>query len=111
MDCWCANSTYSRHSRWLAETLGSLGAVLHVGLASLGLSAALLAHPKAYDLIRWAGGAYLLWLAWAAWHAPAPSAGTAQIARAQRQPASPAAWAIGAADTEATAPPADIAVL
>ena len=41
----------------------------------------------------------------------ATSAGTAQIPRAQRQPASPAARAIGAADTEATAPPTDIAVL
>ena len=57
----------------------ALGAVLHVGLASFGLSAALLAHPNAYDAIRWAGGAYLLWLAWAAWHAPAPQAGVAAI--------------------------------
>lgn len=53
----------------------ALGSVLHVALAVLGLSAALLALPHAGAAIRWAGAAYLAWLAWGAWHAPAPRLG------------------------------------
>ena len=53
----------------------ALGSVLHVGLAVLGLSAAILALPHAETAIRWAGAAYLAWLAWGAWHAPAPQPG------------------------------------
>lgn len=50
----------------------ALGSVVHVALATVGISAAILAVPHAYDVIRWAGAAYLLWLAWAAWKAAAP---------------------------------------
>lgn len=50
----------------------ALGSVVHVGLATVGISAAILAVPHAYDIIRWAGAIYLLWLAWAAWTAPPP---------------------------------------
>ena len=40
------------------------GLVVHVLAAALGLSAVLVALPVAYDALRWAGAAYLLWLAW-----------------------------------------------
>lgn len=50
----------------------ALGSVVHVALATVGISAAILAAPHAYDIIRWAGAIYLLWLAWAAWTAPPP---------------------------------------
>jgi len=40
------------------------GFVFHIVAASLGLSAVLVAVPAAYDALRWAGAAYLLWLAW-----------------------------------------------
>jgi threonine/homoserine/homoserine lactone efflux protein len=40
------------------------GFVFHILAASLGLSAVFLAVPVAYDALRWAGAAYLLWLAW-----------------------------------------------
>jgi threonine/homoserine/homoserine lactone efflux protein len=50
----------------------ALGSVVHVALATVGISAAILAVPHAYDIIRWAGAIYLLWLAWAAWTAPPP---------------------------------------
>lgn len=50
----------------------ALGSGVHVGLATVGISAAILAVPHAYDIIRWAGAIYLLWLAWAAWTAPPP---------------------------------------
>jgi len=36
------------------------GCLVHVLLAALGLSALLLALPHAYDLVRWAGAAYLV---------------------------------------------------
>jgi threonine/homoserine/homoserine lactone efflux protein len=36
------------------------GCLVHVLLAALGLSAILLAQPRAYDLVRWAGALYLV---------------------------------------------------
>ena len=36
---------------------------MHTVVAGLGLGALLAAHPLAFDAIRWAGVAYLLWLA------------------------------------------------
>ncbi len=41
-----------------------LGFVVHVLAAALGLSAVFLVVPVAYDALRYAGAAYLLWLAW-----------------------------------------------
>ncbi|WP_225785310.1 LysE family translocator [Xenophilus sp. Marseille-Q4582] len=43
-----------------------LGFVVHLLAAALGLTALLLAVPFAFDAIRLAGAAYLLWLAWQA---------------------------------------------
>jgi threonine/homoserine/homoserine lactone efflux protein len=40
------------------------GFVFHIVAAALGLSAVFVAVPVAYDAVRWAGAAYLLWLAW-----------------------------------------------
>jgi threonine/homoserine/homoserine lactone efflux protein len=42
----------------------SLGLCFHVLAAALGLSAIFLTVPLLYDLVRYAGAAYLLWLAW-----------------------------------------------
>jgi len=44
----------------------SFGFLFHVLAAALGLSAIFLAVPLLYDLLRYAGAAYLLWLAWSA---------------------------------------------
>jgi threonine/homoserine/homoserine lactone efflux protein len=44
----------------------SLGFFFHVLAAALGLSAIFVAVPLLYDVVRYAGAAYLLWLAWAA---------------------------------------------
>lgn len=44
----------------------SLGGMVHVTLAGLGLGAAVAAVPWLFDVIRWIGVAYLLWLAWGA---------------------------------------------
>lgn len=40
------------------------GFVVHILAASLGLSAVFLAVPVAYDVLRWAGAGYLVYLAW-----------------------------------------------
>ena len=47
------------------------GFVVHILAAALGLSAVFAAVPVAYDALRWAGAAYLLWLAWDSVRAPA----------------------------------------
>lgn len=52
----------------MAAALGiNLGIVVHIAMAAAGVSALLIASPLAYDVIRYAGAAYLLWLAWQAW--------------------------------------------
>lgn len=43
-----------------------LGFVVHLAAAALGLTALLMAVPLAFDAIKLAGAAYLLWLAWSA---------------------------------------------
>ncbi len=49
----------------MAANLGiALGGMVHVLLAGLGLGALMAAHPGLFDLVRWGGVAYLLWLAW-----------------------------------------------
>jgi threonine/homoserine/homoserine lactone efflux protein len=40
------------------------GFVVHILAAAVGLSAVFLAVPVAYDAVRWAGAAYLVYLAW-----------------------------------------------
>ena len=47
------------------------GFVVHILAAALGVSAVFVAVPVAYDALRWAGAAYLLWLAWDAVRTPA----------------------------------------
>lgn len=56
----------------IAAGLGvAAGCLWHVGLAAGGVAALLQAHPAAFDALRYAGAAYLLWLAIKAWRAPA----------------------------------------
>ncbi|RIA35016.1 threonine/homoserine/homoserine lactone efflux protein [Ectopseudomonas oleovorans] len=43
-----------------------LGFLVHMFAAALGITALFLAIPIAYDLLKWAGAAYLLYLAWQA---------------------------------------------
>lgn len=45
----------------------ALGLMTYGVLAALGLAAVIDNSPLLYDLLRWAGVAYLLWLAWEAW--------------------------------------------
>lgn len=42
------------------------GFLVHMLAAAIGLTALFLAIPLAYELLKWAGAVYLLWLAWQA---------------------------------------------
>jgi threonine/homoserine/homoserine lactone efflux protein len=57
-----------------------VGTYCHALAAALGLSQLFLVVPVAYDVVRYAGAAYLLYLAWQAFRSPrlvpAPAAGT-----------------------------------
>jgi threonine/homoserine/homoserine lactone efflux protein len=56
----------------LAAALGiTLADVLMTVMVSAGLGALVMSWAPAFDLIRWAGACYLLWLAWQALKAPA----------------------------------------
>ncbi|MBM3107667.1 LysE family translocator [Pseudomonas sp. P66] len=42
------------------------GFLVHMTAAAVGLTALFMAVPMGYDLLKWAGAAYLLWMAWQA---------------------------------------------
>jgi threonine/homoserine/homoserine lactone efflux protein len=50
----------------------TLGIVPHLAAAMLGLAALLHASALAFDLFKYAGVAYLLWMAWSAWRERGP---------------------------------------
>lgn len=55
----------------IAASLGiAAGGFIHVFAAALGLAALLAAHPGAFEVLRWAGVAYLVWLAVQALRSP-----------------------------------------
>ena len=67
----------------MAAGMGTtLGIAVHVLAAAAGISALLIAHPAAYDAIRYLGAAYLVWLAIQTWR----SAGDLQPSRASASP-------------------------
>jgi len=48
----------------IAAALGvSMGGMVHTTIAGLGLGAVMATHPGLFNVIRWAGVGYLLWLA------------------------------------------------
>ena len=53
----------------------SLGSLFHSVLAVVGVAALIATNPLAFDLLRWAGAAYLVYLAIQAWRAPPPQPG------------------------------------
>ena len=52
----------------------ALGGMVHVTLAGLGLGAVVAALPWAFDVIRWIGVGYLLWLAVQTWRSSGAAA-------------------------------------
>ncbi|NNK77950.1 MAG: LysE family translocator [Litoreibacter sp.] len=66
----------------------SLGVLVHVALAAVGLAVILRTYPAAYDTVRYAGAAYLAYLAVVSWRAksgPEARRGRASVARAFRR--------------------------
>ncbi|WHZ34616.1 MULTISPECIES: LysE family translocator [unclassified Sagittula] len=71
---------------WAASAGVAAGGMVHVLLAGLGLGALVAAVPGAFDAIRWAGAAYLVYIAWKTWRTPltgvdAPPLAPARAAR------------------------------
>lgn len=57
----------------IAASLGiAAGVLIHTITAAAGLAALLATHPQAFEVIRWAGVAYLVWLAVQAFAGPSP---------------------------------------
>jgi len=78
----------------IAASLGiATGSLIHTLLGAFGLAALIAAHPAAFEAIRWAGVAYLVWLGIAAFRA-APIA--ARVATGQQRRSAYAAWRDGA---------------
>ena len=63
---YCVSRTLSQGRGAGLLSLGGvlLGFLVHLMAATLGLTALLLAVPMAFDGIKYAGAACLLWLAW-----------------------------------------------
>ena len=63
-----------------------VGFLVHVCAAAIGLTAVFMTVPLAYELLKWAGAAYLLWLAFGmlrdAWRGRAPETVVAKVAPA-----------------------------
>jgi threonine/homoserine/homoserine lactone efflux protein len=69
----------------LAAVAGIAAGLLVVGIAAaLGLAALIDTLPLAYEVLRWAGVAYLFWLAWEGWRGSETSAAEANAVWARR---------------------------
>ena len=58
---------HGRRAGFAAVVGIALGLFIAGAVAALGLAALIDALPAAYEVLRWAGTAYLLWLAWEGW--------------------------------------------
>jgi threonine/homoserine/homoserine lactone efflux protein len=63
MLCLAQGMRSGRSSAWAASAGVSAGSMVHVTIAGLGLGAVVAAFPWAFEVIRWFGVAYLLYLA------------------------------------------------
>lgn len=62
MLCLAQGMQSGRAAAWAASAGVSVGALVHVTIAGLGLGAVVAAFPWAFTVIRWLGVAYLLYL-------------------------------------------------
>ncbi|TNJ47621.1 LysE family translocator [Phaeobacter sp. B1627] len=69
----------------IAASLGvALGGMVHVVLAGVGVAAVIATQPGLFDVIRWLGVAYLLYLAWGAIMRPGSVEAPGQVVPASR---------------------------
>lgn len=69
----------------VAASLGvAAGGMVHVALAGLGVAAVVATQPALFDIIRWVGVAYLLYLAWGAIMHPGGAEAPGQAVPARR---------------------------
>ncbi|AEI94744.1 LysE family translocator [Roseobacter litoralis] len=61
--CLAQGARRGARAAWAASAGIAIGGLVHVFIAGAGLSAILTAWPVAFDIIRWVGVAYLVWLA------------------------------------------------
>lgn len=63
---YCISRTLcqGRVAGWISVLGVQAGNLIHISAVSLGLNAVLASVPILFDLIRWVGAFYLLWLAW-----------------------------------------------
>lgn len=59
------------------------GDVVHVVMATAGISALLMASSMAFTAVKWAGAAYLVWIGIRTWRATDASADAPEVTRAQ----------------------------
>lgn len=52
-----------KNGLWVALGL-AISRAFHVTLSAIGLAAAFKAHPALFDIVRWFGAAYFVWIAW-----------------------------------------------
>lgn len=58
----------------IAAALGvALGAMVHTAAAAFGLAGLLMTSPLLFEILRWIGAAYLVWLAWSTLRAAPPT--------------------------------------
>jgi threonine/homoserine/homoserine lactone efflux protein len=62
------------------------GCVVHALAAAFGLAAVLAVHPGAFQIIQWAGAAYLVWLGLGMLRQAWRAGGRARRQRAARRP-------------------------
>jgi threonine/homoserine/homoserine lactone efflux protein len=78
-----ARSTAEGRRAGIVSALGiGAGTLVHIAALALGLSALLAAVPVVYDVVRWAGAAYLVWLGARALLRPAAALGETAVAPA-----------------------------
>jgi len=63
---------------WVVLGLCS-GLVVHTTAVVIGVATLIQQSPLAFNLLKFAGAAYLLWLAWGAWRAPVGEGGPAEV--------------------------------
>jgi len=73
-----SSAAHGRRAGVMAALGVGAGCVLHMVLAAIGLSALLAASALAFELVKWVGAAYLVWIGLAMWR---PSAAATAAAR------------------------------